>query len=104
MITYDKAAIVQHMKTWFLSRYEDPAESCPYDEGAYVYIWGGPVSAQEALDEGFGHLFAEDLIAATAKQLEDENEIFDWANVPEDEEPGEIDTYEGDDDSPEVGT
>lgn len=33
------------MRNWFLERYENPVARCPYDEGEYVFIYGGPYYA-----------------------------------------------------------
>jgi hypothetical protein len=51
------AALIGEMVSWFLSRYESPAESTPWDsgEGGYQYLWGGPYDARDAIAGEFVH-------------------------------------------------
>jgi|KBSMisStaDraftv2_1062788.scaffolds.fasta_scaffold123354_2 hypothetical protein len=96
---HTKETIAAYMERWFLQRYENPVESCPHDDGEFVYIWGGPYDAREELDAAFGHLFAEDLIEEVATRLEDEHEVYDWSGVPveeRDDEPAELTDEEAD--------
>ena len=81
---YTRETMIKCMVDWFLRVYEDPAENCPFEsaEGGYQYIYGDPVDAQEELDEQFGDLFADELIAAAAKQLEDEHNADGWVPKP----------------------
>ena len=68
------------MTSWFLANFENPAEETPWDEGEYVYIWGGPYDAREELDEAFGELATEAAIEAAVEQIEDgEDGSLEWA-------------------------
>jgi hypothetical protein len=70
----------EKMAEWFLTNFENPAENTPWDEGAYVYIWGGPYYAREELEEVFGELTTESAIEAAAEQIEDaEDGSLEWA-------------------------
>jgi hypothetical protein len=86
---YSKDVVLTHMVDWFLHNYEHPSENTPYDEGDYVYIWGGPVDAEEELQEQFGGVIDVALIEAAAKILAKDHDVYEWVPVPsrEDEEP-----------------
>lgn len=67
------------MRTWFLTRYWDPANDTPYNSrDGYIYIHGGPYDAQEELENRFGHLCPEEAILAVKEDVE-QNGIVDWA-------------------------
>ena len=74
---------IEEMKYWFLDNYEDPAESCPYDssEGGYTYFNGGPFDAQEELYKQFGKTYKDKEIEKAAKEIEDENEVYEWEKI-----------------------
>jgi hypothetical protein len=88
---YTADAIRDHVVQWFLQNYESVEENTPRDSGEWVYIWGEPVDAREELDSQFGGLFAEEMIEAAAKTLEDEHDVWEWVPVPsrdaDDDEP-----------------
>lgn len=67
------------MRNWFLAKFEDPANSCPYDgrEGGYAYIYGGPYDASEELQAMFDQYIKFEYI----EELVDELQIqcFDWS-------------------------
>ncbi|WP_143062784.1 HEPN-associated N-terminal domain-containing protein [Bradyrhizobium sp. OK095] len=82
------------IKDWFLSNFEDPAESTPYEsrEGGYQYIWGGPYDAREQIEGYFGDAIPEEIVEAVVQDLE--NDVVDWAphgNRIYDEDPPEDD-------------
>ncbi len=58
-----------YMEEWFRGNYEDPAEQCPYCEGEYIYLWGGPYDAQEELEEQFSGEVADEIISELADEL-----------------------------------
>lgn len=58
-----------YMEEWFRENYEDPAEQCPYREGGYIYLWGGPYDAQEELEEQFYGEVADEVISELADEL-----------------------------------
>ena len=84
---------VEVMMEWFFTNFEDPVENTPWDEGEYVYIWGGPFDAREELNDAFGDQVTEATIEAAAEEIEKdgiewvpnvarirpENEIDNWA-------------------------
>lgn len=73
---------VNVMRTWFLERYEDPQNECPYDsEDGYFYPWGGPYDASEVLQDEFSNFVPEDVIDALAKALEDETGVCNWSAI-----------------------
>jgi hypothetical protein len=41
----------QQIIDWFFENYEDPVERCPYTEGDYVFIFGGPYDAREEIED-----------------------------------------------------
>ncbi len=43
----------QKVVDWFLENYDDPVNHCPYDEGDYVWIYGGPYDAREEIEAHF---------------------------------------------------
>lgn len=92
--------IIRQMMTWFLANYEDPAESTPVDDGAYVYIWGDPVSPHEALQDKFCTRFSDDLIEQAAEQLCKEHDIFEWVPVPVYEDDAGEDGQDGGEEAP----
>lgn len=59
------------MRRWFYSRYEDPANSLPYDgrEGGFQYIWGGPFDPDEEIQERFGHVVPFDVMRSLIEDL-----------------------------------
>jgi hypothetical protein len=54
-----KGQKIEAMVGWFLTNYEDPANSTPYEsaEGGYQYIWGGPYDANIEIGDKFAGLF-----------------------------------------------
>lgn len=78
----DRHKTKEQMKGWFLKRYEDPANSTPYDssEGGYIYLWGGPYDAHDILHNQFGDTEDSELIAEAAEEL---TEICpEWEKIP----------------------
>jgi len=73
------------VKQWFLKRYCDPLHNTPYDsgEGGYQYIFGGPFSVIEILNDQFSDLVSEELISEIAKEIEGEFEVYDWVYTDE---------------------
>jgi hypothetical protein len=60
------------MVEWFLTNFEDPAERTPWDEGEYVFIWGGPYYARDELESAFGNVATERAIAAAVDHIEED--------------------------------
>jgi hypothetical protein len=61
---------VKSILEWFHDNFEDPAESTPWDEGEYIYIWGGPYGAREEINAAFSDRVAERTIEAAIEQVE----------------------------------
>lgn len=75
-----QAGIIQHLVNWFHHFYTDPANETPYEssEGGYIYIYGGPYSAEDEIRENFEGLVPEDAILRAVAEIERDG-IFDWA-------------------------
>lgn len=88
-----KATVVKYLVDWFHYFYEDPANETPYNgrEGGYLYIKGGPYSAEEELRENFEDLVPEDAILEAVEEIQSDG-LFDWA--PSHRHPDNIGFYE----------
>jgi hypothetical protein len=73
------AAAVWAMTAWFFENFEDPAECTPYcsAEGGYLYIHGGPYTADEVLNDIFDGEVDQRVICKAVEQIEKEG--FEWA-------------------------
>lgn len=71
---------------WFFERYEDPANSTPYNssEGGYLYIWGGPYDALEVLSEEFEPWLSIETLEEIADELD--LSAMDWERIPTEED------------------
>jgi hypothetical protein len=69
--------IVDLMKAWFFDNFEDPAHSTPWDEGEYVYIWGGPYNAEEELEDAFGDTATREAMEEAVSDIEHDG--YEWA-------------------------
>jgi hypothetical protein len=84
---------VEKIKDWFFENFEDPVHSTPYisAEGGYQYIWGGPYSARDIIENIFADAASQELIDAAIEELESEG--WDWVpssnrrQPPEEDEP-----------------
>ncbi|MBW5433225.1 hypothetical protein FXB41_00020 [Bradyrhizobium canariense] len=72
-------ALVEAVKAWFLSNFEDPAESTPYDsgEGGYQWIWGGPYDAREEIEGYFNDEIPAEIVDQVVAELE--STALEWA-------------------------
>lgn len=88
-----KASLVKHLVDWFHYFYEDPANETPYNsrEGGYLYIKGGPYSAEEELRENFEGAVPEEAILSAVEEIQSDG-LFDWA--PSHRHPASIEFYE----------
>jgi len=77
----EKEAQKDAMREWFYERFEDPANSTPYEsaEGGYLYIWGGPYEASDVLFNEFSGEYPDEVIDELAEELTDE--CCEWAPV-----------------------
>jgi hypothetical protein len=74
----DDGDAADKMAEWFLTNFDNPAEDTPWDEGEYVYIWGGPYKAREELEAAF-ETATETAIEAALKQIEEVDDSWEWA-------------------------
>jgi hypothetical protein len=72
-------ALIEAVKSWFLSNFEDPVHNTPYSgrEGGYQYIWGGPYDAREEIEGYFGSSLTQEVIDRVVEDLE--ADALDWA-------------------------
>lgn len=77
----DREAQLEFMRSWFFERFEDPAESTPYNsaEGGYLWIWGGPYEARDELESNFSGIVPDDVLDELANELE--TNCSEWAPV-----------------------
>lgn len=87
----------EKIKKWFLNNYEDPANCCPYEDGEYQYIWGGPYEPREVLEEHFGNYVSEKIIDEVVEELEGIS--YEWSDYPESDED-ELNYYINNSDDP----
>lgn len=80
--TAEPALCHEAMRTWFVTRYRDPANDTPYnsEEGGYLYIHGGPYDAAEQLYGRFGDLFIDKAVRAVVDDVESDG-ILEWAPI-----------------------
>jgi hypothetical protein len=77
---------------WFLQHYDDPAESCPVDEGEY-YFFDGPCYARDEIEAHCRNAPA-DAVDQAVKQLE-EGGVIVWSPIMSDEGDDGVDIYFG---------
>lgn len=75
---------IRVMRRWFFQNFQDPNDECPYDEGEFVYIYGGPYQAEDVLYAEFGQVISEKVIGRLVSKLEED--CTDWSGIakPED--------------------
>ena len=69
---------VEVIKEWFLSNFDDPAQSTPRNDGEFLFIAGGPYDACEEISDAFSGNVPEEIIEAAIRAVEDEG-IDEWA-------------------------
>lgn len=77
----DREMRIQHMVDWFFERFEDPANSLPYEsaEGGYIWIDGGPYDASDQIGDNFSD--EDPALIDTAVERIQSDGTFDWARV-----------------------
>ena len=65
----DSVALIRE---WFFENFEDPAVETPYEsrEGGYQYIWGGPYSVRDIVENVFADTASDELIRAAIDSIE----------------------------------
>ena len=84
------------MRLWFLTRYCDPAHDTPYGaEGGYLYIHGGPYTAEDALYGRFGNV-VDDPDTYVRRVIDDveQDGLDEWAPIHFDREDEYDDRFE----------
>jgi hypothetical protein len=78
---------IEVMRNWFYENYQNPEDECPYDseEGDYVYLWGGPYSAEEELVTEFGEYVKNENIKTLVEELE--GYCYEWSAISSPEDP-----------------
>ncbi|AQS83634.1 MAG: HEPN-associated N-terminal domain-containing protein [Acetobacter aceti] len=87
-----KSTVAKYLVDWFHYFYEDPANETPYNsrEGGYLYIKGGPYSAEEELRENFEDVVSEDAILEAVEDIQSDG-LYDWA--PSNRHPESVEFY-----------
>tara|TARA_B100001971_G_C18244874_1_gene573527 strand:- start:243 stop:1634 length:1392 start_codon:yes stop_codon:yes gene_type:complete len=93
---FDRVAAADEMEEWFRENYEDPANSLPYEsrEGGYQWIYGGPETPLDALQDGFAEQFPLDLIEEVATRITAKSGIWDWTPIPDSDFYNEVELEE----------
>lgn len=70
------------MRSWFASRFCDPAEDTPYNgrEGGYMFVNGGPYDPRDVLPERFSEIVSDSLIDSVVEEMLSEHGD-QWAPV-----------------------
>jgi len=71
---YPDEFTTENMVEWFLENYKDPVDGVPFDEGEYVYVYGGPYHADEELWAHFPDA-KEDDIKKAVDEIEKDGSI-----------------------------
>jgi hypothetical protein len=74
---FDPPDIVKLMVQWFFENFEDPGECMPWDEGAYMFVWGGPFNAREELEDVFGDVVNDEALGKAVAKIEERG--WEWA-------------------------
>jgi len=78
---YEKEDLIEMIHHWFNENHIDPAHNCPWVEGEYMYIYGGPVRAYDALNEEFEEIIGEGILHEAFEQLPNRDD--DYSLVPD---------------------
>ena len=78
--SFSSEELKDYMTGSFFTSCEDPVNNCPYKDGKYLFIHGGPHNALNVLQSEFSGLISDDLINELAKELEEE--CIEWSSTP----------------------
>ncbi len=73
--------IIDRIKIWFFTNYDDPANFLPYDsrEDGYQYLFGGPYDLRDLIFSKYGDDYPERLLNKVIEDIEEEYGHIDWA-------------------------
>jgi hypothetical protein len=74
-MTHDEQ--IEKIVDWFFDNFEDPVQNMPWDEGEYVYIWGGPFDTADEISDAFGDTASESAITEAINRVHDDG--AEWA-------------------------
>lgn len=88
-----KSRMVEQLVEWFRQYHEDPANETPYNgrEGGYLYIHGGPYSAEEELRDNFEDIVSEEAIMEAVDEIQEDG-TWEWA--PSSQHPAKMASYD----------
>lgn len=69
----------------FFTFYELPVESCPYDEGEYIYIYGSAETSEAVYTLPSAKFLNDGILTALTEVLEQIAEFNDWSIISQDE-------------------
>lgn len=78
---------LDHMRQWFLARYEDPVHHMPYHDGQYTFVWGGPFDPHDVIQNRFGADVPFPVMQKLIQELW--SQCSEWA--PREQEPRDYD-------------
>lgn len=87
---------IEAMVEWFHSHFEDPAVRLPYEsrEGGYQWIYGGPYSADDQIQNEFSEVADFETMQAAVDQVTGDG-LFDWAPRSSDDDYDDSDREDG---------
>lgn len=93
------ADIIEQVRNWFFTNFEDPAHSTPYEsaEGGYQYIWGGPYDTMDIVQNIFADELSDDQVVAVTDDIN--NDGLEWVpnanrqQPPEDDDESELSPF-----------
>ena len=86
---------VRMMVEWFHAHFEDPAERTLYEfaEGGYQWIWGGPHSADEEVQDEFSEVVDFDTMQEAVREIESDG-LCEWAPKEDPDDYEDFDAYD----------
>jgi hypothetical protein len=68
---------IELMTRWFFTNFEEPAENTPWDDGEYVWIWGGPFYTRDEIESAFSDMTTQPVLDEVIAEIE--NHGCEWA-------------------------
>lgn len=75
---WEKEDIVEYVVQWFNTLYEEPGQEMPYVDGEYLFVYGGPYSALQEIEDTFGDYLSFELMQEISEKIESHG-TYDWA-------------------------